>query len=54
MAIGPEIERPSLDGRIECLYDKNSVVAANVIGKPLELVVAPRRVQIKLGHHHQE
>ena len=26
----------------------------DVIGKPFELVEAPRRVQVKIGHHHQE
>jgi hypothetical protein len=54
MAVGLERGRPSLDTRIERLNDKNSVVTGGVIGKPLELVEAPRRVQAKIGHHHQQ
>ena len=54
MAIGLQHRRPSLDGRIESLYDKNFVVAAGLIGKPLELVAAPSRVQVIMRHHHQQ
>ena len=54
IAVGFERGRPSLDGRIERLNDKNSVIAADVIGKPFELVEAPRRVQVEIRHHHQE
>src|SRR5262249_13921936 len=54
MAVGLERGRPSLDVRIERFDDKNSVVAIGMIGKPLELVAAPRRVQVEGRHHPQE
>jgi hypothetical protein len=41
LAIGLERYRPLVNGRVESLYDKHSVFAVGMIGKPFELLATP-------------